>query len=212
MRDREEVPETNEVSEKDEALEKEAINGKEKVLEKQEANKEEEVSGQEKETMQTHGLAYKGVRHAQRHPLKKEFELSRLQGKHLEQEQESQGARPRGKNQVRWTRATGQPPKKEFELSRVLGKNLEQEQESKGTIPRRKNQARKTGATGQGESGSKHNQAGFLHTRAQRQPPLKDLKPPPPPPPPRIIPPYKPTIIPATTHTQACQHAATHVR
>ena len=138
MRDREEVPETNEVSEKDEALEKEAINGNEKVLKKQEANKEEEVSGQEKETMETHGLAYKGVRHAQRHPLKKEFALSRM-----------------------------------------LGTNLEQEQESQGTIPRRKNQARKTGATGQGGSGSKENQAGVLHTRAQRQPPLKDLKPPP---------------------------------
>ena len=123
----------------------EAINGKEKVFKKQEANKEEDARGKEKETMEIHGLAYKGVRHAQRHPLKTEFELSSLQGKHLEQEQESQGARSSGKNQAQWIRATGQPPKKEFDLSKRRGKNLEQEQESQGTLPRKKNQVRKTG-------------------------------------------------------------------
>ena len=65
-------------------MEEEAIHGKE-VFEKQKANKEEDDRGQEKEIMETHGLTCKGVRHDQRHPLKTEFELSRLQGKHLEQ-------------------------------------------------------------------------------------------------------------------------------
>ena len=125
--------------------------------------------------METHGLAYKGVRHAQRHPLKTELKPSRLQGKHLEQEQESQGARSIGKNQAQWIRATGQPPKKEFELSRMLGKNLEQEQESQGTLPRKKNQVRKTGANGQGESSSEDKQDGAIHTRAPRQPSPRDL-------------------------------------
>ena len=98
-----------------------------------------------------------------------------MQGKHLEQEQESQGARSSGKNQAQWIRATGQPPKKEFDLSKRQGKNLEQEQESQGTLPRKKNQVRKTGAKGQGESSSEDKQDGATHTRAPGQPPPRDL-------------------------------------
>ena len=153
----------------------EAINGKEKVFKKQEANKEEDARGKEKETMEIHGLAYKGFRHAQRHPLKTEFELSSLQGKHLEQEQESQGARSSEKNQAQWKRATGQPLKKKFDLSRRRGKNLEKEQESQGTLLRKKNQIRKKGAKGLGESISEDKQDGALHNRAPRQPPPRDL-------------------------------------
>ena len=71
------------------------------VIKKHDANKEGDVSEPEKETKEVHGLIYKGGLHAQRPPPKKKFERSRLQGKHLEQEQESQGTLPRGKNQVR---------------------------------------------------------------------------------------------------------------
>ena len=106
--DREEVPETVEVIEKDEALEEEAIKGKEEVLRKHDANKKDDASKQEKETSEVHGLVYKGARHGQRPPSKKEFGLSMLQWKHLEQERESQRTLPGRKNQVRRTGATGQ--------------------------------------------------------------------------------------------------------
>ena len=49
-------------------------------------------------------------RHGQGPPPKKEFGLSRLQWKHLEQEQESKGTLPRRKNQVQRRGATGQVP------------------------------------------------------------------------------------------------------
>ena len=43
----------------------------------------------EKETRKVHGLVCKGALHAQRPPPKKGFKMSRLQGKHRKQEQES---------------------------------------------------------------------------------------------------------------------------
>ena len=60
---------------------------------------------------------------------KKEFERSRMQGKHLEQEQESQRVLPRRKNQVRGMGATGPPPQKDFGRNRLQGKHMEQNQE-----------------------------------------------------------------------------------
>ena len=60
---------------------------------------------------------------------KKEFERSRVQGKHREQEQESQGTLPRMKNQVRGTGATGPPPQNGFGRNRLQGKHMEQNQE-----------------------------------------------------------------------------------
>ena len=71
--EREESPETKEVIEEDEELEEEAINGKEKASKKQGADKENDARGQEKETRETHGLTYKDVRDAQRHPLRTEL-------------------------------------------------------------------------------------------------------------------------------------------
>ena len=63
--------------------------------------RKKEVIKHEKETRKAHNLAYKGSRYAQRSPPEKKLKASRLQGKHLEQEQESQGALPAGKNQAR---------------------------------------------------------------------------------------------------------------
>ena len=120
--------------------------------------------------METHGLAYKGVRHAQRHPLKMEFELSRMQGKQMEQEQESQGARSSKKNQAQWMRATGQPPKKEFDLSKRRGKNLEQEQESQWTLPEKRTRSGKRELKGRGRAAAKTSRTGLSTPGLQDSP------------------------------------------
>ena len=58
--------------------------------------------------MKAYGLSHKSVLHVKRPSLETKFKPCRLKGKHLEQEQESQGKLPRKKNQVRRTGDTGQ--------------------------------------------------------------------------------------------------------
>ena len=98
---RREVSKTSESIEKNEILEKAASKRKEEVINKHDTDKEKEVIKHEKETRKAHSLTSKGSRYAQRSPPEKKLKSSRLQGKHLEEEQESQGALPAGKNQAR---------------------------------------------------------------------------------------------------------------
>ena len=69
--------------------------------------------------MEGYGLVYKGVPHARRPPPKKEFELSRRQRKHLEQEKETVDAYSLVHKVV--LHALKPPPKKGLELIRLQG-------------------------------------------------------------------------------------------